>query len=171
MYGICEGHRLHGQRLDETDRNELKKAVEKYEKIPINEEEFERVNRQILGLKFHCDKTLDEYQQKFIRGKYKFQFADYNISGIFGTIEKRKVAETRRNVNEEEELFKQIHETLNRLTQQNYKKMAAILINLPITTEHRLVSLVEIIFEKSIHKPELIRTFSQLSKVLFQVCF
>jgi len=171
MYGICEGHRLHGQRLDETDRNELKKAVEKYEKIPINEEEFERVNRQILGLKFHCDKTLDEYQQKFIRGKYKFQFADYNISGIFGTIEKRKVAETRRNVNEEEELFKQIHETLNRLTQQNYKKMAAILINLPITTEHRLVSLVEIIFEKSIHKPELISTFSQLSKVLFQVCF
>ena len=75
------------------------------------------------------------------------------------------------NVNEEEELFRETRNILNKLTPQNLQKLTASLINLPITTEHRLKGCIDIIFEKAIDEQVFSQTYGQLSKVLSQVCY
>ncbi len=51
-------------------------------------------------------------------------------------------------LNEEEELFREVRSILNKLTPENLQKLTGSLINLPITTESRLKGSIDIIFEK-----------------------
>ena len=83
----------------------------------------------------------------------------------------KKLAMSTENVNEEEELFRETRNILNKLTPQNLQKLTASLINLPITTEHRLKGCIDIIFEKAIDEQVFSQTYGQLSKVLSQVCY
>ena len=55
---------------------------------------------------------------------------------------------TNAELNEEEELFREVRNILNKLTPQNLQKLTISLINLPITTESRLKGSIDIIFEK-----------------------
>ena len=92
--------------------------------------------------------------------------------------------------NEEEELFREVRNILNKLTPQNLQKLTVSLINLPITTESRLKGSIDIIFEKvtkffrvkyfsiliinlfifeAIDEQVFSQTYGQLCKVLSQV--
>lgn len=73
------------------------------------------------------------------------------------------------NLNEEEELFRETRNILNKLTPQNLQKLTASLINLPITNEYRLKGCIDIIFEKAIDEQVFSQTYGQLSKVLSQI--
>lgn len=91
---LAKNVRKDGIALDETLANEIKEIVEEYETMAINEEDFEKFNRQLLVLKFKCDKMLEEYQKSILSEKYVLETDTYiNISELFGKtrIEKRNM--------------------------------------------------------------------------------
>lgn len=46
--------------VNDTLKKDLKETIEKYDKMTINEDEFEKMSRRILELKFQCDKSKEE---------------------------------------------------------------------------------------------------------------
>lgn len=79
--------------LDKTVSAELNKAIDKYQVMPVKEEQFEGINRQVLELKFQCDKLLEQYQLTALRETYRFQFRDnVDIAKIFGSLNIRQAA-------------------------------------------------------------------------------
>lgn len=73
------------------------------------------------------------------------------------------------DLNETEELFREVRNILNKLTPQNIQKLTGNLINLAINTEDRLKGAIDIIFEKSIDEQVFSQTYAQLCKVLSQI--
>lgn len=79
------------QNFDGTVKEALKELIEKVQTVTVKADEFERVNRQILELKFQCDKLLEEYHREITKERYTLQPTDLKIADVFGTMEKRRV--------------------------------------------------------------------------------
>ena len=71
---------------------------------------------------------------------------------VLNTVENPYVVKkmTKSELNDFEELLREVRNILNKLTPQNLQKLTGDLINLPINNEDRLKSSIDIIFEKSI---------------------
>ena len=74
---------------------------------------------------------------------------------------------TQVELNEHEELLREVRNILNKLTPQNLQKLTGDLINLPINNEDRLKGSIDIIFEKSIDEQVFSQTYANLCKVSF----
>jgi translation initiation factor 4G len=68
-------------------------------------------------------------------------------------------------LNEHEELLREVRNILNKLTPQNLQKLTGDLINLSINNEDRLKGLVEIIFEDSINSKIYTEIYANICKV------
>jgi hypothetical protein len=68
-------------------------------------------------------------------------------------------------LNEHEELLREVRNILNKLTPQNLQKLTGDLINLSINNEDRLKGSIDIIFEKSIDEQVFSQIYANLCKV------
>ncbi len=76
----------------------------------------------------------------------------YNDIQIKNRAEKPYVPKkiSNQEMNDTEDLFREVRNILNKLTPQNIQKLTLNLINLPINNEDRLKGAIDIIFEKVI---------------------
>ena len=72
---------------------------------------------------------------------------------------------TQVELNEHEELLREVRNILNKLTPQNLQKLTGDLINLSINNEDRLKCSIDIIFEKSIDEQVFSQIYANLCKV------
>ncbi len=72
---------------------------------------------------------------------------------------------TQVELNEHEELLREVRNILNKLTPQNLQKLTGDLINLSINNEDRLKGSIDIIFEKSIDEQVFSQIYANLCKV------
>ena len=72
-------------------------------------------------------------------------------------------------LNELDELLREVRNILNKLTPQNLQKLTGDLINLAINSEDRLKGSIDIIFEKSIDEQVFSQTYANLCKVCIYV--
>jgi translation initiation factor 4G len=80
-----------------------------------------------------------------------------------------QIKKTQSDLNEFEELLREVRNILNKLTPQNIQKLTSDLISLPINNEERLKSAIDIIFEKSIDEQVFSQTYANLCKVLAHI--
>ena len=78
---------------------------------------------------------------------------------------------TQVELNEHDELLREVRNILNKLTPQNLQKLTGDLINLSINNEDRLKGSIDIIFEKSIDEQVFSQTYANLCKVRYCYVF
>ena len=74
---------------------------------------------------------------------------------------------TQVELNEHDELLREVRNILNKLTPQNLQKLTGDLIHLSINNEDRLKGSIDIIFEKSIDEQVFRQTYANLCKVRY----
>ena len=72
-------------------------------------------------------------------------------------------------LNEQEELLRDVRNILNKMTPQNLTKLTGDLLNLPINTEEKLEGAIDVIFEKCLDEQIFSQTYSQVCKVLSSI--
>ena len=87
---------------------------------------------------------------------------DFELKKTENAYQVKRMAE----MDEHEQLLRDVRIILNKLTPQNLQKLTGDLINLPINTQKRLEDCIDIIFEKSIDEQVFSQTYAQLCRVL-----